>query len=43
MALKEVLSALQVTASTVKALEEKGFIEISEIEVYRDPYQGRDF
>lgn len=43
MALKEVLSALLVTASTVKALEEKGFIEISEIEVYRDPYQGRDF
>ncbi|AIQ35369.1 primosomal protein DnaI [Paenibacillus sp. FSL R5-0345] len=43
MALKEVLSALQVTASTVKGLEEKGFIEISEIEVYRDPYQGRDF
>jgi primosomal protein N' (replication factor Y) (superfamily II helicase) len=43
MALKEILSALQVTASTVKGLEEKGFIEISEIEVYRDPYQGRDF
>lgn len=43
MALKEILSVLQVTASTVKGLEEKGFIEISEIEVYRDPYQGRDF
>lgn len=43
MALKEILSALQVTASTVKGLEEKGFIEITEIEVYRDPYQGRDF
>ncbi|MCL6603553.1 MAG: primosomal protein N' [Paenibacillus sp.] len=41
--LKEVLSILQVTASTVKSLEEKGYIEISEIEVYRDPYQGRDF
>lgn len=43
MPLKDVLLALQVTASTVKALEEKGFIEISEIEVFRDPYQGRDF
>ncbi|WP_019911453.1 primosomal protein N' [Paenibacillus sp. HW567] len=43
MPLKDVLSVLQVTAGTVKALEDKGFIEISEIEVYRDPYQGRDF
>lgn len=43
MPLKDVLSVLQVTAGTVKALEEKGFIEISEIEVYRDPYRGRDF
>ncbi|MBT2292055.1 primosomal protein N' [Paenibacillus albidus] len=41
--LKEVLSILQVTAGTVKALEEKGYIEIIEIEVYRDPYRGRDF
>jgi primosomal protein N' (replication factor Y) (superfamily II helicase) len=41
--LKEVLSVLQVTAGTVKSLEEKGFIEITEIEVYRDPYRGRDF
>ncbi|WP_379133489.1 primosomal protein N' [Paenibacillus sp. sgz500958] len=41
--LKEVLSLLQVTAGTVKSLEEKGFIEITEIEVYRDPYQGRNF
>lgn len=43
MSLKEVLSTLQVTAGTVKGLEEKGYIEISEIEVYRDPYQGRHF
>jgi len=41
--LKEVLSLLQVTAGTVKSLEEKGYIEITEIEVYRDPYRGRDF
>ncbi|AIQ52349.1 primosomal protein N' [Paenibacillus sp. FSL R7-0331] len=43
MPLKDLLAVLQVTAGTVKALEEKGYIEISEIEVYRDPYQGRDF
>ncbi|MFE4711800.1 primosomal protein N' [Paenibacillus sp. NPDC056722] len=41
--LKKVLAVLQVTAGTVKGLEEKGYIEIGEIEVYRDPYQGRDF
>ncbi|WP_025692575.1 primosomal protein N' [Paenibacillus zanthoxyli] len=41
--LKDVLSALQVTAGTVKGLEDKGLIEISEVEVYRDPYRGRDF
>ncbi|MNO15889.1 Primosomal protein N' [compost metagenome] len=43
MPMKDILSILQVTAGTVKALEDKGFIEISEIEVYRDPYRGRDF
>lgn len=43
MPLKDILAILQVTAGTVKALADKGYIEISEIEVYRDPYQGRDF
>ncbi|WP_150268550.1 primosomal protein N' [Paenibacillus tepidiphilus] len=43
MPMKDLLAVLQVTAGTVKALEDKGIIEISEIEVYRDPYQGRDF
>ncbi|KAA9004058.1 primosomal protein N' [Paenibacillus spiritus] len=43
MPLKDVLAALQVTAGTVKGLEEKGLVEITEIEVYRDPYRGRDF
>ncbi|MFD1775139.1 primosomal protein N' [Paenibacillus rhizophilus] len=43
MPLKDVLSALQVTAGTVKGLEDKGLIEITEVEVYRDPYRGRDF
>ncbi|MRN52478.1 primosomal protein N' [Paenibacillus monticola] len=41
--LKEVLAVLQISAGTVKALEEKGCIEINEVEVYRDPYRGRDF
>ncbi|ASA21048.1 primosomal protein N' [Paenibacillus donghaensis] len=41
--LKEVLAVLQISAGTVKGLEEKGYIEIGEIEVYRDPYRGRDF
>ncbi|QWU13492.1 replication restart DNA helicase PriA [Paenibacillus sophorae] len=43
MPLKEILSALQVNAGTVKGLEDKGLIEITEVEVYRDPYRGRDF
>ncbi|WP_310832880.1 primosomal protein N' [Paenibacillus pedocola] len=43
MPMKDLLSVLQVTTATVKALEDKGFIEITEIEVYRDPYRGRDF
>ncbi|MFC6651386.1 primosomal protein N' [Paenibacillus rhizoplanae] len=43
MPLKDILAILQVTAGTVKTLADKGYIEISEIEVYRDPYRGRDF
>ncbi|MEK5060236.1 primosomal protein N' [Paenibacillus sp. FSL H7-0326] len=43
MPLKDVLSALQVSAATVKGLEDKGLISISEVEVFRDPYRGRDF
>lgn len=43
MPLKDVLSALQVTAGTVKSLADKGYVEITEVEVYRDPYKGRDF
>ncbi|ULO05399.1 primosomal protein N' [Paenibacillus sp. 19GGS1-52] len=41
--LKEVLAVLQISAGTVKALEEKGCVEINEVEVYRDPYRGRNF
>lgn len=41
--LKDVLATLQVTAGTVKALEEKGLVELSEVEVFRDPYRGRNF
>lgn len=43
MPLKDILAILQVTAGTLKTLADKGYIEISEIEVYRDPYRGRDF
>ncbi|WP_106768185.1 primosomal protein N' [Paenibacillus faecalis] len=43
IAMKEVLSALGVTAGTVKALADKGYIRIEEMEVFRDPYKGRYF
>lgn len=41
--MKEVLSTLGVTAGTVKALADKGYIHIEDMEVFRDPYKGRDF
>lgn len=43
MPMKDVLSLLGVTAGTVKALQDKGLAVISEIEVFRDPYSGRNF
>ncbi|WP_442950426.1 replication restart helicase PriA [Paenibacillus sp. DMB20] len=43
ISLKEVLSSLGVTAGTVKALADKGYIAIEEMEVFRDPYKGRNF
>ncbi|SEK98660.1 primosomal protein N' [Paenibacillus sp. OK003] len=43
MAMKELLSALQVSAATVKGLEEKGLVVTEDVEVFRDPYQGRKF
>lgn len=41
--LKEIMTVLGVTASTVKALSDKGYIAIMDMEVYRDPYQDRNF
>lgn len=41
--LKEIMTVLGVTASTVKALADKGYIAIIDMEVYRDPYQDRNF
>lgn len=41
--MQEVLTTLKVTTATVKKLEEKGFVEIEEKEVFRDPYKGRHF
>jgi primosomal protein N' (replication factor Y) len=43
MAMKELLSTLQVSAATVKGLEEKGLVVTKDVEVFRDPYQGRKF
>ncbi|WP_339831376.1 primosomal protein N' [Paenibacillus sp. FSL R7-0272] len=43
MPLKEVLSTLQVSAATIKGLEEKGLVVTEDVEVFRDPYQGRRF
>lgn len=43
MALKEVLSGLQVSAATVKGLEDKGLVVLEDVEVFRDPYKGRHF
>lgn len=43
MAMKELLSTLQVSAATVKGLEEKGLVVTEDVEVFRDPYQGRKF
>lgn len=43
ISLQEVLSLLGVTAGSVKKLAEKGYAVIEEVEVYRDPYQDRNF
>lgn len=43
LSMQEVLSTLQVTAGTVKKLVEKGYAVIEEVEVFRDPYQNRQF
>lgn len=41
--LQQLLSELQVTASTVHSLADKGLLRIVEEEQKRDPYQGRTF
>lgn len=41
--LRDLLTDLGTTASTVKALADKGYIEINDVEVFRDPYADRDF
>lgn len=43
LSLQEVLSTLRVTAGTVKKLAEKGYAAIEDVEVFRDPFQGRRF
>jgi primosomal protein N' (replication factor Y) (superfamily II helicase) len=41
--LRQLLSLLNISASTVKALVEKGFLAEEDMEVYRDPYENRTF
>lgn len=41
--LRQLLSYLNISASTVKALVEKGFLAEQDMEVYRDPYENRTF
>ncbi|MEC1520908.1 primosomal protein N' [Neobacillus niacini] len=41
--LRQLLSLLNISASTVKALVEKGFLAERNMEVYRDPYENRTF
>ncbi|WPP42942.1 primosomal protein N' [Paenibacillus hunanensis] len=41
--MKQILSVLGVTASTVKSLADKGYIAIQDTEVFRDPYKDRHF
>ncbi|WP_438351474.1 primosomal protein N' [Paenibacillus sp. FA6] len=41
--MKTIISALQVTSGTVKSLVDKGYVSVEDVEVLRDPYQGRHF
>ncbi len=41
--LSELVSALGVSATTVKSLAEKGLLELRAEELWRDPYAGRQF
>lgn len=41
--LRQLLALLNISASTVKALVEKGFLAEQDMEVYRDPYENRTF
>jgi primosomal protein N' (replication factor Y) len=41
--LTDLLNELGISASTVKGLAEKGWLQIKELEVFRDPYANRTF
>ena len=41
--LTELMETVEVGASTVKSLADRGWIELREVEVMRDPYTGRAF
>lgn len=41
--LRTLLSELKISSATVSVLVEKNFFKVKELEVYRDPYQDRQF
>jgi primosomal protein N' (replication factor Y) len=41
--LRQLLAEFHISSGTVKALVEKNFLEEKEMEVYRDPYENRNF
>lgn len=43
MLMTDLLTELHTTSSTIKGLEDKGYVEIREMEVFRDPYADRRF
>ncbi|MDO6655584.1 primosomal protein N' [Anaerobacillus sp. 1_MG-2023] len=40
---KELMDMLDTTRSTIKSLVSKGILKEEEVELYRDPYKGREF
>lgn len=43
MKLADLLAQYGISAGTVKSLADKGWLDIKEVEVFRDPYAGRHF
>lgn len=43
ISMKQLLQECDTTSNTVRALEQKGFVQVKEQEIYRDPYEHRTF